>query len=77
MDHRGGELDSSVALAWGRSSALFVPRAKLSTSWADEIVAVVAETAGLELELVQAAILYWADYSAEVDAFVDRASSEA
>lgn len=43
----------------------------------DEIVALIADTAGLAPELVRAALSYWADYTAEVDAFVDHARAEA
>lgn len=43
----------------------------------DKIVSVVAETAGLAPELVHAARSYWADYTDEVDAFLDRARTEA
>jgi hypothetical protein len=43
----------------------------------DKIVGVVAETAGLGLELVHAALSYRADYPAEVDAVVEQARTEA
>jgi hypothetical protein len=43
----------------------------------DMIVGVVAETAGLAPELVHAALSYWADYTDEVDAFLDHARTEA
>lgn len=44
---------------------------------ADEIVALVADTAGLVPQQVRAALAYWADYPAEVDEFVRRAQAEA
>lgn len=38
---------------------------------ADEIVELVAETAGLPGAMVRAAVAYWADYPDEVDAFIE------
>jgi hypothetical protein len=43
----------------------------------DEVLAVVAETAGVPVPFVRAALAYWADYPEEVDAFLDRARAEA
>jgi hypothetical protein len=42
----------------------------------DRIVALVSETSGVPEALIRAAIAYWADYPAEVDAFVARADDE-
>jgi hypothetical protein len=41
-----------------------------------EVVEVVTETSGVPAALVRAAIAYWADYPAEVDALVARADEE-
>lgn len=41
-----------------------------------QVVAVVTETSGVPEALVRAAIAYWADYPAEVDALVARAGEE-
>jgi hypothetical protein len=43
----------------------------------DEIVALVADTAGLLPFQVKAAAAYWADYPSEIDEFLRRARSEA
>jgi hypothetical protein len=43
----------------------------------DEVLAIVAETSGVPMAFVRAALAYWGDYPEEVDAFVDRARSEA
>lgn len=43
----------------------------------DEIVALVADTAGPVPQQVRAALAYWADYPAEVDEFLNRARAEA
>jgi hypothetical protein len=39
---------------------------------ADDIVVLVAETAGLDSQLVHAALAYWADFPAEVDDLLQR-----
>lgn len=44
---------------------------------ANEIVALVADTAGLEVQQVRAALAYWADYPTEVDEFLRHARAEA
>jgi hypothetical protein len=41
-----------------------------------EVVAIVTETSGVPEALVRAAIAYWADYPAEVDALIARADEE-
>jgi hypothetical protein len=41
-----------------------------------EVVEVMSETSGVPAALVRAAIAYWADYPAEVDALVARAAEE-
>ena len=43
----------------------------------DEVLAVVAETSGVPMPFVRAALAYWGDYPEEVDAFLDRARAEA
>ena len=41
-----------------------------------EVVDLVTETSGVPAALVRAAVAYWADYPAEVDALVTRANEE-
>jgi hypothetical protein len=43
----------------------------------DEVLAVVAETSGVPVPFLRAALAYWGDYPEEVDAFLDRARAEA
>jgi hypothetical protein len=43
----------------------------------DEALIVVAETAGVPMPFLRAALAYWSDYPEEVDAFLDRARAEA
>ena len=43
----------------------------------DEALVVVAETAGVPVPFLHAALAYWGDYPEEVDAFLDRARAEA
>jgi hypothetical protein len=43
---------------------------------AEQIVALVADTAGLAPQQVQAASAYWADYPSEIDEFLHRARAE-
>ena len=43
----------------------------------DEALLVVAETSGVPLPFLRAALAYWGDYPQEVDAFLDRAAAEA
>jgi hypothetical protein len=43
----------------------------------DEVLAVVAETSGVPMPFLRAALAYWGDFPAEVDAFLDRARAEA
>jgi hypothetical protein len=43
----------------------------------DEVLAMVAETAGVPMAFIRAALDYWGDYPDEVDAFVDRQRAEA
>jgi hypothetical protein len=43
----------------------------------EEVLAVVAETSGVPMPFLRAALAYWGDYPEEVDAFLDRARSEA
>jgi len=42
-----------------------------------EVLAVVAETSGVPVPFLHAALAYWGDYPEEVDAFLDRARAEA
>jgi hypothetical protein len=39
---------------------------------ADEVLELVAETSGVSVPLVRAAIAYWADFPDEIDAWIDR-----
>jgi hypothetical protein len=43
----------------------------------DDVLALVAETSGVPMAFIRAALDYWADYPDEVDAFLDRAKKEA
>lgn len=43
----------------------------------NDALELVAETSGVELALIRAAIAYWGDYPEEVDAFAARARAEA
>jgi hypothetical protein len=43
----------------------------------DEVFAVVAETSGVPMPFLRAALAYWGDFPGEVDAFLDRARAEA
>jgi hypothetical protein len=43
----------------------------------DDALGVVAETSGVPMPLLRAALAYWGDYAEEVDAFLDRARAEA
>jgi hypothetical protein len=43
----------------------------------DDALTVVAETSGVALPFLRAALSYWGDYPEEVDAFLDRARTEA
>jgi len=43
----------------------------------DDALGLVAETAGVPVPLLRAALAYWGDYPEEVDAFLDRARADA
>ena len=43
----------------------------------DEVLGVIAETSGVPVPFLRAALAYWGDYPEEVDAFLDRARAEA
>jgi hypothetical protein len=43
----------------------------------DEVLAAVAETSGVPVPFLRAALAYWGDYPEEIDAFLDRARTEA
>ena len=43
----------------------------------DEVLAVVAETTGVPVPFLRAALAYWGDFPEEVDAFLGRARAEA
>ena len=43
----------------------------------DEVLAAVAETSGVPVPFLRAALAYWGDYPEEVNAFLDRARTEA
>jgi hypothetical protein len=42
----------------------------------DDALSVVAETSGVPMPFLRAALAYWGDYPEEVDAFLDRARTE-
>ena len=42
----------------------------------DDVLAVVAETAGVPMAFIRAALGYWGDFPDEVDSFLDRARGE-
>jgi hypothetical protein len=43
----------------------------------DDVLELVAETSGVPMAMVRAAVTYWGDYPEEVDAFLERARAEA
>src|SRR5579859_8056929 len=43
----------------------------------DDVLAAVAETTGVPMPFLRAALAYWGDHPEEVDAFLDRAAAEA
>jgi hypothetical protein len=43
----------------------------------DDVLTAVAETSGVPVPFLRAALAYWGDYPEEVDAFLDRARAEA
>jgi hypothetical protein len=43
----------------------------------DEVLAVVAETSGVPMPFLRAALAYWGDFPEEVDALLNRAQAEA
>lgn len=43
----------------------------------EEVLVVVAETFGVPMPFLRAALAYWGDYPEDVDAFLNRASAEA
>jgi hypothetical protein len=43
----------------------------------DEVLGVVAETSGVPMPFLRAALAYWDGYPEEADAFIDRARAEA
>jgi len=43
----------------------------------DQVVTVVAETSGVPVPFIRAALAYWSDYPQEVDDFLQRARAEA
>jgi hypothetical protein len=62
---------------WEVIGAVRSVRAADAGKTGDDVLELVAETAGVALPLVRAAIAYWGDYPEEVDAFLDRARAEA
>jgi hypothetical protein len=62
---------------WEVIGAVRSVRAADAGQTGDDVLELVAETAGVPLPLVRAAIAYWGDYPEEVDAFLDRARAEA
>lgn len=43
---------------------------------ADDVLALVADSTGVAVPLIQASIAYWADFSAEIDELIERAAKE-
>jgi hypothetical protein len=43
----------------------------------NDLLTVLAETSGVAIPMLRAALAYWGDYPEEVDAFLDRARAEA
>jgi hypothetical protein len=62
---------------WELFSAVESARGSEPGLGAEEIVALVADTAGLSTQQVRAALAYWADYPGEIDEFVRSARAEA
>ena len=62
---------------WEVIGAVHSVRAAGPTLAGDEVLAVVAETSGVPMPFLRAALAYWGDYPEEVDAFLDQARAEA
>jgi len=62
---------------WEVIGAVHSVRAAGPTLAGDEVLAVVAETSGVPMPFLRAALAYWGDYPEEVDDFLDQARAEA
>jgi hypothetical protein len=62
---------------WEIIGAVHSVRASDPSLTGDEVLEVVAETSGVAMPFLRAALAYWGDYPEEVDAFLDRAQAEA
>jgi hypothetical protein len=62
---------------WEVIGAVHSVRAVEPALTGDEILAIVAETSGVPMPFLRAALAYWGDYPEEVDAFLDQARAEA
>lgn len=62
---------------WEVASAVRSARAAEPDLDADEVVALVADTSGMQERLVRAAVDYWAAYPDEIDGWLERADVEA
>ena len=62
---------------WEVIGAVHSVRAAEPALTGDAVLAVVAETSGVPMAFLRAALAYWGDYPDEVDAFLDRARAEA
>jgi hypothetical protein len=62
---------------WEVIGAVRSVRAADPAQTGDDVLRLVAETSGLPVALVRAAVAYWGDYPEEVDALLERARGEA
>lgn len=62
---------------WEVIGAVHSVRAAEPALAGDEVLVVVAETSGVPVPFLRAALAYWGDYPEEVDAFLDQARAEA
>ena len=62
---------------WEVIGAVHSVRAAEPALAGEEVLAVVAETSGVPMAFLRAALAYWGDYQEEVDAFLDQARAEA
>jgi hypothetical protein len=62
---------------WEVIGAVHSVRASEPALAGDEVLIVVAETSGVPMPFLRAALAYWGDYPEEVDAFLDQARAEA
>jgi hypothetical protein len=62
---------------WEVIGAVHSVRAAEPALAGEEVLAVVAETSGVPMAFLRAALAYWGDYPEEVGAFLDQARAEA